>query len=98
MFQKTYLQSDHRLVVAKVRLKLKAKGRVAQREPRHQIEISSWGEEKVQEFKKLLEEELSTVPSDDVEDAWGSFKETLGEAQKCIPLDTERAEKDWVTD
>ena len=38
VIQKTYLQSDHRLVVSKVRLKvtlkLKAKGKRVQREPR----------------------------------------------------------------
>ena len=98
MFRKTYLQSDHRLVVTKVRLKLKAKRRVAQRELRHQTDMSSLGEEEVEEFKRVLEEELGDVGTDEVEDVWGTFKEALREAQKCLPLATQREEKDWVTD
>ena len=52
----------------------------------------------MEEFKRVLEEELSAVPTDDVVDAWVTFQEVLGEAQKCLPLATERGEKDWVTD
>ena len=98
VFRKTYLQSDHRLVVANIRLKLKAKRKVAQRELRHPTDMSSLGKDEVEEFKMALEEELGAVPTDDVEDAWGMFKEALREPQICLTLATDIENKDWMTD
>ena len=38
VYRKTHLQSDHRLVITKVRFKLKAKRRRMQRDPRYQVD------------------------------------------------------------
>ena len=42
----------------------------------------------MEKFKRVLDEELGDVGTDEVEDAWGTFKEALREAQKCLPLAT----------
>ena len=98
VFRKTYLQSDHRLVVARVRLKLKAKRRRSQREPRYQTDRRLLEEHQVQEFARVLEEGLECCTASSIEQSWSEFKDTINEAQKTLPLVPEKEEKDWVTE
>ena len=67
VFQKTYLQSNHSLVVTRVRLKPKAIRRRVQREPRHQVDMRKLGEQNVEEFRRVLAEELDANPTGDVD-------------------------------
>ena len=68
MFRKTYLQSDHRLVVSKVRLKLKDKRRIAQRELRVVTDMNRLGEDEVEDFRRLFAENLSAASTDGVDE------------------------------
>ena len=55
VFRKTYLQFDHRLVVTRVRLKLKAKRSDLQKVWKHQVDARLLGEKGVEEFRKVLQ-------------------------------------------
>ena len=77
---KTYPQSDHRLVVAKVRLKLKAKRRRMQRELRHQVDMKRLEEGEVEEFRRVFAEELGDGQTGGGVEVWITFKEALREA------------------
>ena len=55
-------------------------------------------DQQVQEFRVKLVEELAAGPKGGVEEAWGTLKESLRFAQSCLPLVSEKAEEDWVTD
>ena len=98
VYRKTNLESDHRLVVSKVRLKLKARRKRAQRYPRHQVDARYLEDQQMVEFQRLLNESLAAGPKSDVEEAWCSFKEGIRSAQSCLPLISETADEDWVTD
>ena len=98
VYRKTNLESDHRLVVSKVRLKLKARRRRAQRYPRHQVDARYLEDQQVVEFQRVLSESLAAGPKGDVEETWCSFKEGVRSAQSCLPLISETADEDWVTD
>ena len=78
VFQKPYLQSDHRLVGWKVRLKLKAERQGAQRQPRHQVAMEHLGITKW----RSLEMELNDGPIGGVEEIWGTFNKALGKVQQ----------------
>ena len=98
VYRKTNLESDHRLVVSKVRLKLKARRRRAQRYPRHQVDVRYLEDQQVVEFQRVLSESLADGPKRDVEETSCSFKEGVRSAQSCLPLISETANEDWVTD
>ena len=66
VYRKTHLQSDHRLVISKVRLKLKAKRRRVQREPRYQVDPRCLEDQQVEEFRRVLAGELEAEPKGDV--------------------------------
>ena len=84
--------------MAKVRLKLKAKRRLAQWKLRHQTDMTKLEEKEVEEFRRVFAEELGAGPADGVEEVWSTFKEALKEAQSCLPHAIEREEKNWVTE
>ena len=65
MFRNTHLQSDHRLVVANIRLKLKP---ILQRELRRQIDMTRLREEEVEKLKTVLKE-LGADLTDGVDEA-----------------------------
>ena len=67
VYRKTYLQSDHRLVVSRVRLKLKAKRRRSQQEPRYQMDRRLLEEDHVQEFARVMEEGLESCSTGGIE-------------------------------
>ena len=67
------VQSDHRLVVSKVELKLKAKRRRAQKEPGHQVDMRQLGDQEVEDFRNALAENLSEGPVAVVEEVWGTL-------------------------
>ena len=73
VYRKTHLQSDHRLVISKVSLKLKAKRRRVQREPRYQVDPPCLEDQQVKEFRKILAGELEAEPKGDVEEDWCTF-------------------------
>ena len=98
VYRKTHLQSDHRLVISKVRLKLKAKRRRMQMEPRYQVDPRCLEDQQVEEFRKVLAGELEAEPKGDVEEDWCTFADSLKKAQCCLPLAPEKEEGDWVTD
>ena len=98
VYRKTHLESDHRLLVSKLRLKLKARRRKAQRYPRYQVDASYLEDQQVLEFRTKLSEGLAAGPKGDVEEAWDTFKESLKSAQSCLPIVSEKVEEDWVTD
>lgn len=98
VYRKTHLQSDHRLVISKVRLKLKAKRRRVQREPTYQVDPHCLEDQQVEEFRRVLAGELEANPTGDVEEDWCTFKDSLKKAQCCLPLAIENEESDWVTD
>ena len=69
-----------------MRLKLKAKRRRVQWEPRHQVDMRELGEQNVEEFRRVLAEALDANPKGDVEEVWSAFKKGLREAQRSLPL------------
>ena len=98
VYCKTHLESDHRLLVSRVRLKLKARRRRAQRYPRHQVDARYLEEQQVLDFRASLAGQLESGLNGNVEEAWHPFKESLKSALECLPLVPERVEEDWVTD
>ena len=98
VYRKTYLQSDHRLVVSRVHLKLKAKRRRSHQEPRYQTDRRLLEEDHVQEFVRVMEEGLESCSTGNIEQSWREFKDTINEAQKMLPLVPEKDERDWVTE
>lgn len=56
VYRKTHLQSDHRLVVTMVWLKLKAKRRRAQKEQRYQVDMCYLEDQQVEDFRRELQE------------------------------------------
>ena len=97
VYRKTYLQSDHCFVVSRVCLKLKAKRRRSQQEPRYQTERRLLKEDHVQEFVRVMEEGLESCSTGSIEHSWREFKYTINEAQ-MLPLVPEKDERDWVTE
>ena len=98
VYCRTHFQSDHRLVISKVRLKLKAKRRRVQMEPRYQVDPRCLEDQQVEEFRKVLGGEFEAEPKGDVEDDWCTFTGSLKKAQCCLPVAPEKEEGDWVTD
>ena len=70
VYRKTNLESDHRLVVSKVRLNLKARRRRAQLYPRHQVDTRYLEDQQVVEFQRVLSESLAAGPKGDIEETW----------------------------
>ena len=70
VYRKTYLQSDHRLVVSRVRLKPRAKRRRSQQEPRYQTDRRLLKEDHVQEFARVMEEGLESCSTGSIEQSW----------------------------
>ena len=95
VYKKTYLQSDHRLVVSRVCLKLKAKRRRSQHEPRYQKDRKLLEEDHVQEFARVMEGGLESCSTVSIEQSWREFKDTINEAQILL-LVPEKDERDWV--
>ena len=81
-----------------MRLKLKAKRRRSQQEPRHQTDRRLLEEHQVQGFASVLEEALESCTTTTVEQSWREFKDAINEAQKSLPLGPEKEENDWVTE
>lgn len=98
VYRKTQLESDHRLLVSRVRLKLKARRRRTQRHLRHQVDARYLEKQQVLDSRTLLAGQLESGPSGNVEEAWRNFKYSLMSAQECLPLIPERVEEDWMTD
>ena len=65
--RKTYLQTDHCLVVSRVWLNYKAKWRRAQQEPTPQTDRRLLAEHHVQDFTRVLEEGLIPYTDDSME-------------------------------
>ena len=98
VFRSTRLQSDHRLVVSKLRLKLKVKRKTLQPFVKYQLNPCLLMPEQVDTFRKVLTEELKQDPTGEVEKDWNTFKDSLHKAQSCLPTVPLKEEKDWVTD
>ena len=98
IYRKVYLQSDHRLVVSRVRLKLRAGRKRARRHPRVIVNRKLLQQQQVQQFQRVLEEGWKTQGSGDVEQAWSEFKTALLEVQSTLPLTPEEDSGDWVTE
>ena len=98
VYRNTYLDSDHRLLVSRLRLKLKARRRRAQRFPKFQVDARYLEGHQVFEFRSLLTERIAAVPKGDVEEAWSTLKDSLLSAQSNLPVVSEKVEEDWVTD
>ena len=97
-YRKTYLQSDHRLVVSKVRMKLKAKRRCSQREPKYQTDRRLLEDSRVHEFARVLEEGLESHTTSCIEQSWSEFKKAIIEAQKELPLVSWREGREGLGD
>ena len=52
----------------------------------------------MEEFGRVLQEELGLDPTSGVEEVWSTFKGTLKVAQESLPLVIRREETDWVND
>jgi len=98
VYRKTHLQSDHRLVVSKIRLKLKAKRRIGQKLLKYQLNPRLLEAEQIAAFRKVLNDELNTNPVGEVEPDWSTFKMSLHKAQSSLPTVPLAVEKDWVTE
>ena len=61
VYRNTHLDSVHRLLVSNLRLKLKARRRMAQQHPRHQVDSRYLEDQKVSDFRALLREKLLLV-------------------------------------
>ena len=97
VYRNTHLDSDHRLLVSNLRLKLKARHRMAQH-PQHQVDSRYLEDQQVSEFRALLGEKLTARPKSSDEEAWCTLRESLISAQSCLPTIPEVVEEDWVTD
>ena len=62
VFHKIYVEPYHYLVVSKVRLKLQAKRKRAQKDLRHQVDLCCLDAQQVEEFRKNLAEEIRAGP------------------------------------
>ena len=69
MYCKTYLESDHWLLVSRLRLKLKVWHKRVQRHCRHQVNARLLNDQQVSEFVSVLVDELAVGPKGDVEEA-----------------------------
>ena len=99
VFRKTYFESDHRLLVSKLRLKLNARHKRTQQSHRRQVYARLLSDQQVCNFLSELEDKLATGPKDNVEEAGSTLKDSLTSAQSCLPFISEKAEDpDWVTD
>ena len=98
MFRSTRLQSDHRLVVSKLRLKLKVKRKTLQPFTTYQFNPCLLMPEQVETFRKVLTEELKQDLTGEMEKYWNTFKDSFHNAQSYLPTVPLKEEKDWVTD
>ena len=98
VYRNTHLDSHHRLLVSKLRLKLRARCSMAQQHPRPQVDSRYLNQQQVDDFRALLSEKLATGPKSNLEEAWHTLKESVLDAQCCLPTIPETAEEDWVTD
>ena len=98
MYRKVQLQSDYRLVLSTVRLKLKAGRRRAQRHPRFQLDRKLLMDHHVEEFQRVLEERWKYRGNGDVERTWSDFKEAMQAARSALPTAPESTDSDWVTE
>ena len=101
VFRNTYLQSDHRLVVSNIRLKLKVKRRITQLKQKHQTNSKLLRESDIRRYREALATSLQNMSDDveDVEDVWARMKGAVGNAQTtALPLVDSKPEADWMTD
>ena len=80
----THLDSDHCLLVSKLRLKLRAKCRMAKQHPRPQVDSRYLNQQQVDDFRALLSEKLAIYWA---EEQFGrSLAHTQGESIRCTLL------------
>ena len=99
VFRGTFLQSDHMLVVSKLRFELKAKRHMMNKSEIQQTNPKKLSERHVREFQ--LELNSSFVQPDETtspELFWGKFKSVIQSAEKKLPLLSQNRDADWVTD
>ena len=99
VLRKTYLESDHRLLVSKLRLKLKVRRKRTKQSRWRQVNARLLSNQQVYNILTDLEDKLTTGTKDNVEEAWSIFEEGLTSAQSCLPFTPGKADgPDWVTD
>ena len=98
MHRNSYLDSDHHLPVSKLRLKLKAKHRMAQEHLQHQVDSQFLEDKQISDFRALLRQRLASGPKGNAEEAWCTIKKSLISAQNCLPFTPEKLGVDWVID
>ena len=99
VFRKTYLQSDHRLVVSTVRLKLKVKRRQTQLRPKHVTKEKLLKKNELLEYQQKLATALKEVEREvNVERLWKELRVAVDSALCSLPLVSNNQEADWVTE
>ena len=93
VYYNTDLDSNHRLLVSN-----KARRRMAQQHPQHQVDSRYLEDQQVSDFRALLGEKLAAGLKSSVEEAWCTLRESLMSAQSCLPTIPDIMEEDWVTD
>ena len=67
-------------------MKLKAKWRCSQQEPKYHTDRRLLKDSYVQESARVLEEELESHTTGSIEQSWSEFQKAIIEAQKELPL------------
>ena len=99
VYRKTFLQSDHMLVVANVRFKLKTRRSQSQIKLRYLMREMKLESCYISEYQQLLEEALNcSVASDDPEELWGELKKAVIAARQVFVFPSDKPESDWTTD
>ena len=95
VYRKTHLQSDHRLVISKVRLKLKAKRRAHAEGAEAPGGPTLPGRSTGGVFRRVIAGEFQVGPTGDVQEDWCTFRDS----RTVLPaISTRERGSDWVTD
>ena len=98
VYRGTHLQSDHRLVVAKIRVKFKVmKKRKGVFKPGYVVDTKSLSRNQCEAYEKFVKDE-SKCEMYEVEMAWSTLRKVLLEARRVLPIKVEQKSGDWVTE
>ena len=98
------IQSDHSLIIAKTKFKLK---KVKKGKPKEQYDLSMLKTENIRQqyaievknrYEVLNIEEVQQTEEEGIETKWNNFKESINEATKIIPKKDKKKDKDWMNE
>ena len=98
------IMSDHNLLIAKMKFKLK---KVKKGSSKDQYDLNMLKKEDIRKryavevknrFEALNIEEAQQTEEEIIERKWSSFKESINEATKVVPKKDKKKDKDWMTE